>query len=438
MSSSGPSTRPKIVMDKKKQETVPQGVLYALTEQDGINYGLLLRPIDVKNERVSVDLASIFSISGSKAEQAVKDAKDEETRKTAEQNLQMERDRKKEETQKLTNGLLGSSFQSKLLRASDVTSGKYILLPLPRDIRDSISINYSSANLGSFMAGIQLGSDLQTQIQGEGSVTDSAKNLGNYIVRAAIDLLPNAGAAATALSGQVLNPYTQTVFENVELRSFNFEFVFQPKNVEESNNIRDIVNTIRYYALPEPDGLLLNVPWYWELAFYGQNADYLHAFSRCVLSRIDTNYSQDGFPVFTTANAPKTIVLTLEFKEVFPLNKKVINTFNHPSMTPSGSFSDSDTNTGNNETEQQTNPEDGTPAQQPDRTEEELKKQIRDLDSELSTVTSEIARLNQYLLRTDLTAKQRSDATAEYNIKLKHLEEVKTAKQAAENQLNGG
>lgn len=426
-------------MDKKKQETIPQGCLYALDEAEGINYGLLLRPIDVKNQRVSIDLASIFSISGSKAEQAVKDAQTPDEKKAAEQNLQAEKQKKKEEEQKLVNSVSGNAFQAKLLSAADVTAGKYILLPLPRDIRDSLSVNYSAANLGSFMAGIQLGSDLQTQVQGEGSVTDSARNLGNYIVRAAIDLLPNAGAAATALSGQVLNPYTQTVFENVELRTFNFEFIFQPKNVVESDNIRDIINTIRYYALPEPDGFLLNVPWYWELAFYGAQAEYLHAFSRCVLSRIDTNFSQDGFPVFTTANAPKTIVLTLEFKEVFPLNKKVINNFNNPSMQPRLIFGALDGGgEGKGETEQQTNPEDGTPAQQQDTTEQDLKTQIRNLDAEISTINKKLAELNQYLTRTDLTAKQRSDAQADVEIQLRQIQQVAAAKQAAENQLNGG
>lgn len=419
------STSPKKEIEKKKKEIIPQNYISALT--DDITYGLLLRPINVKNEKLSVDISKIFSISGSDAEPK------KEGEEPTNEEKQLEKDRKS-----VSDYFTPERFQAKLLTAEDITAGKYILLPLPRDIRDSLSVNYSAANIGSLMAGIQLGNDAQQSIAGQGSIADAGRNLGNYIVRAAIDLLPNARAASAALTGTVLNPYTQTVFENVDLRSFNFEFVFQPKNKEESDNIREIINLIRYYALPDTIGAVLEVPWYWELAFYGDNAEYLHAFSRCVLSRIDTNYSQDGFPVFTTANAPKTIVLTLEFKEVFPLNKKVITNFGNPSMTPRSTMFDSDGNAGDNEVEQSVNPEDGTPAQQPDNTEQELKKQIRNLDSEISTINKKLAELNQYLTRTDLTAKQRSDAQADVQIQLKQIQQVAAAKQAAENQLNGG
>lgn len=418
------STSPKQEIEKKKKEIIPQNYISALT--DKITYGLLLRPINVKNEKLSVDISKIFSVSGSDAE--VKKEGEEPTN----EEKQLEKDRKS-----VSDFFTPERFQAKLLTAEDITAGKYILLPLPRDIRDSLSVNYSSANIGSLMAGIQLGNDAQQSIAGQGSIADAGKNLGNYIVRAAIDLLPNARAASAALTGTVLNPYTQTVFENVELRSFNFEFVFQPKNKEESDNIREIINLIRFYSLPDTIGAVLEVPWYWELAFYGDNAEYLHAFSRCVLSRIDTNYSQDGFPVFTTANAPKTIVLTLEFKEVFPLNKKVITNFGNPSMTQRSNMFESDGNAGDNQVEQSVNPEDGTPAQQPDNTEQELKREIASKQSEYNTVLQKLKELEQYVNRTDITAKQREDAVFEMNIQIKQLATLGAIINQKTTELNG-
>ena len=108
--------------------------------------------------------------------------------------------------------------------------------------------------------------------------------------------------------------------------------MFQPKSVEESIKLREIINQLRYYALPQPNGLLLELPHEFNLAFQG--TDFLYAFSRCVLSNIEVSHAPNGFNVFTTADAPQSVALSLTFKEIFPLNKEVIMNFGNPSMTP--------------------------------------------------------------------------------------------------------
>jgi hypothetical protein len=53
-----------------------------------------------------------------------------------------------------------------------------------------------------------------------------------------------------------------------------------------------------------------------------------------VLSNIEVSHAPNGFNVFTTADAPQSVALSLTFKEIFPLNKEVIMNFGNPSMTP--------------------------------------------------------------------------------------------------------
>ena len=51
--------------------------------------------------------------------------------------------------------------------------------------------------------------------------------------------------------GSVLNPNVQLLFRAVALRQFQFEFMFSPRNSNESVQIQNIINTLKFHAAPE-------------------------------------------------------------------------------------------------------------------------------------------------------------------------------------------
>ena len=109
--------------------------------------------------------------------------------------------------------------------------------------------------------------------------------------------------------------------------------------------IRDIINTIRYLALPDQNGLFLEFPYEWEIQFVGTN--FLHSFSRGYVTDIKIEYGSSGgisfFPLPDGDGAPSQVKFSFTFKEIYPLNKTLIlpreqNTTPNPSVAPNLDF----------------------------------------------------------------------------------------------------
>ena len=416
MTSTGPSTRGGARRVNNPSEIIPQSGISLLDEGDGVLFGLLLRPVKSSLDKIGIELRNILGKSGSGAPGGDAGAKPEEDVKTKEQINKTEAER---------GAQLSAEFSAKFSNGADIKkTGKYILMPLPINISDSLNVTYSTAQLGGLAAGYALGSDASEAIRDGGSVAPAAAAAGNYAIRAALGLIPGASGAATLLTGQVINPFSASVFESVEARTFNFQFNLQAKSPEESNAIREVINLIRFYALPKPNGLLLDVPWEWELAFMG--TDYLYAFSRCNLIRLETNYAQNG-PIFTKINAPKDVTLNIEFREIFPMNQNSIMNFNNPSMNPSGlgfNRKDNSPTPGAGEADG-TDPNTGLKPAPANNEQIQRDKEISNLVSEYQTNLQKIAGLDQQINSTtpDLgpVANARRKATVRRWIEVKRI-----------------
>lgn len=320
---------------KTRSETKVAKTISFLDEGESIGYSFLIQPVKTSFKKFSSDLKSIIGAGNQQgAKTADQTSKDLTEAQKKAQDVQSQN--------KVNNFLRTSEFTAKLITAESIKSSAYICLPLPTQIpRDQLSVSYSVDDLGTAIAGYSLGSEAADRVANGGSLSDLASAGGSYVIRSLLQTIAPKGVA-TAFFGNVPNPFSANIFENVETRTFTFDWVLQPKSYEESEKIREIVNQLRYYALPEPNGLLLELPHEFNLAFVGTN--FLYAFSRCVLTNIETNYAPNGFNVFTVADAPQSIALTLTFKEIFPLNKEVIMNFNQDSMTPRQIMQETSTN----------------------------------------------------------------------------------------------
>jgi len=173
-------------------------------------------------------------------------------------------------------------------------------------------------------------------------------------------------AGAARLAGQgTINPQVDVLYGNSELRQFQFSFFMAPQSQKEAKDLKEIVKLLRKYSAPEigtpqwaqpavsqigtalntitgqqglfggtsgqgsllKSGLWFIPPAEFEISFHsivnngatGMNAPvnpYLPKIGRCVLNRIDVDYTVQG--EFSTFNdgSPTNLQLTMVFREM--------------------------------------------------------------------------------------------------------------------------
>lgn len=152
------------------------------------------------------------------------------------------------------------------------------------------------------------------------------------VTRAAIQ----AGLGAARIAGQgTINPKVDVLYSNSQLRKFMFSYFMAPQSQQENNSMKAIIKTLRKYSAPElalggaenqqsafRSGFWFIPPAEFEIQFYHsidggwrENAS-IPKIGRCVLERIDVNYTQQGeFSTFADGS-PTTAQLTMQFREM--------------------------------------------------------------------------------------------------------------------------
>jgi hypothetical protein len=150
-----------------------------------------------------------------------------------------------------------------------------------------------------------------------GAITDPA---GRVISQAAL------------LTGFPINPRVEVLFSHNDLRQFRFDFLMSPRNVQESETIKEIIRILRLNSVPEIDALTAGFtyipPAEFDISIYHNNAinPHIPRINTCVLTVIEVQYDPtDGiFSTFSNGH-PVAVRMTLGFQEVEPLHKTRIN-----------------------------------------------------------------------------------------------------------------
>jgi len=247
------------------------------------------------------------------------------------------------------------------------TDIKSITLPLPKNLSETYSVDWSTDSIGAIGSGIaDLGLDnlrsmdtekLTSSIVGilkdglmassiriaESKIPELAGAIGASILGAggAGSLLAAgiSGVASGALKGGLvsaglaLNPYLAMLFNGISMRDHPFTFEFFARNQNESKMIRDIINRFKYNMLPgfnknqfDTGRVLFDYPNIFHIAF--MQDDFLFAFKPCVLTNMSVNYHQQGDAFYFDIDgkkAPVSIQLQLQFKEMEIITKDDFN-----------------------------------------------------------------------------------------------------------------
>jgi hypothetical protein len=214
-----------------------------------------------------------------------------------------------------------------------------IFLPIPRNLTESHSMNYSTPNLGAMGAA----ADYAQQSIASGSINATgaggavARNLasggllaglGKKIGATALLSVPNLGEIVSQAFGIAGNPAPSVLFNGINLREHTFSWLLAPETEEESTNLKAIINYFRYASLPvTPEDttafleypLMCQVklhPWAQE---YGdmENVKGLYTFKHCMVRNFSVEYAPDGSPAFFGVNSePGYVRLTLHLIEI--------------------------------------------------------------------------------------------------------------------------
>ena len=240
---------------------------------------------------------------------------------------------------------------------------KTILLPIPSNISDTNAARYGSSELNSiagaaiggiagimesgkafkdgagagFSAGLTAAGDtVQNVVGAVGGLSGAQGFITRALASQAAGMLganitPSQLLART--QGEILNPNMELLFNGPTLRSFRFSFKMTPRNMEESLEIKQIINCFKQSMAPkvgsstaeinEAGGTntFLRTPNVFELR-YRQGKDehqFLNKFKQCFLESISVNYTADGAYATYDDGTPVSMVMDLSFKEIEPV-----------------------------------------------------------------------------------------------------------------------
>lgn len=202
-------------------------------------------------------------------------------------------------------------------------SGDVISLYMPDTVNFSYNSSYTNLSLKDAAA---------AAVQAvAGAVGSKTSELAKGITSAVDSPIAKLGLNAL---GSAINPMNQLVFDGIDFRSFQMAFQFTPRNLAESQQIKNIIKTFRGHAAPLIEtgvgGMLFTVPDSFIIQFIqvgnpkGENP-WVTKVKESVLEHIDVNYSPNGIWSTHPDGSPTQINLTLGFKEIELIDRTAIN-----------------------------------------------------------------------------------------------------------------
>ena len=224
-----------------------------------------------------------------------------------------------------------------------------IAIYLPPNVKDATGVSYNNAEMGIIGAAAAGAGDLVDAVQ-RGDMTALAQTVGT----AAVDLLKVAGlnlgsefigtlsgvdpegvkGFAKKAFGQASNPYMEVLFEGVELRTFNYNFTFAPRNADETDDVQKIIEMFRFHMMPELIGgssAFMTLPSTFDIHYMYQVSpdvakenNFYTKIATCVLKGCEVDYTPNGVKSFASG-APTQITMNLTFQETEMLTKQHVN-----------------------------------------------------------------------------------------------------------------
>jgi len=228
-----------------------------------------------------------------------------------------------------------------------------IILYMPEDIQTQFSARWGGMGTGAMGSGIANlmgsagGADLSELAN---KITTGLNTIPGMLktatFKAAVDLI-NTGLGSSitenqllgGVTGTVINPNVEMMFEAPDLRNFSLTFKMSPHSQNEAIQIRKICRRFRKAMLPAFGGKaifgavevpnLLTIPSLCQVTFMKGDSPHptLPHYKQCAIVNVDVNYTPDGsYATFGDADAsPVATTLQVSFKETKVIFSDEIN-----------------------------------------------------------------------------------------------------------------
>ena len=214
---------------------------------------------------------------------------------------------------------------------------KPIFMYMPQDIQGQYGANWGGASFGAAFQQI-------ARTIGKGGIPALASfdNTLDAILtgtkaagyKAAVGALNKGLGSSVSLSqlmsgvsGTILNPNVEMMYESPELRGFQLRFRMQARNQNESKSIRELCYQFKKAMLASYGGQtmggtldaggFITVPKICQVSFMTGGAlnEYVPQYKPCAITQVDINVTPNGAWASTTDGAPVATELALTFKE---------------------------------------------------------------------------------------------------------------------------
>lgn len=216
---------------------------------------------------------------------------------------------------------------------------KDILLYIPSDFSSTTNAGYTTANFG---VGARQMDAFVENFKDKGLVDAVGEvGAGKLLSQGFTSFLNGlSGGIKNVREGRAKNPMTESLFEGVSFREWNFDYEFWPKNEMEAEMVKYIIYTFRTAMLPDTFGETVtlagkdpvkanddenyfNHPNIFDVYFEGQIANQIDGFLPMVCTKCDVSHFNHGNnTTFGLNSAPISQKMTLSFQEVKMLTQE--------------------------------------------------------------------------------------------------------------------
>ena len=245
-----------------------------------------------------------------------------------------------------TKSLIGNSIKKittqSFIKTTRLTK-EAIALYMPDTLMFTHQQSYETASLGGEALGQAAAAGKSfLDVLKERGVSDAAGSLFKSAAAFAGQRLANVLGASgqvglQALAGIATNPLLEMIYKSPNFRTFQFDFMFYPRDEKEAYEVQKIIESFRFHQAPEfvqgAQGFLIP-PSEFDIRFYygGYQNPNIPQIATCVLTTIDVDYAPNGWsayeipgdskPELGTTGMPVAIKMTLQFTEKEFLTKE--------------------------------------------------------------------------------------------------------------------
>jgi len=220
---------------------------------------------------------------------------------------------------------------------------KPIILYMPEDIQSQYGSRWGGADFATAAVGAMrtMGGTASLPV-GLQNIPGLAKNtVYNELLKQINEYTGstiNLNQVLASVSGTILNPNTEMLYQGQDLRTFSLSFKMSPRTDKEAKVIKQICNRFKKASMPYIGGQaifgqfkspnLLKVPVVCQVTFMNGNKhhEYLPKYKLCAISGVEINYTPDGsYATVGKDGSPVSTQLTVSFKETKTLFGDDIN-----------------------------------------------------------------------------------------------------------------